>query len=76
MIFHSTISGITTYGIGKKRSDVMLATGQAPTSLLKTVLSSWKGRMETERCVQNRDADTADLRKGNTGAAVTCTWSL
>lgn len=45
----------------------MLATGQAPTSLLKTVLSSWKERMETERCVQNRDADTADLRKVTQG---------
>lgn len=51
----------------------MLATGQAPTCLPKTVRSSWKGRMETERCVQKGDADIADLMKGNTGAAVTCT---
>lgn len=65
-----------TLGIGKKGSDVMVATGQAPSRLSKTILRSWKGRMEAERCLQKGAAGAAELSKGNTVAAVTRRQSL
>lgn len=48
---------------GLRQKDEMLAGGEALTCLSKTVLSSWKGRMKTERCLQKGDSEAADLNQ-------------
>lgn len=60
----------TTNGAGKKGSDVIPAAGRAFTCLSETVLSSLKGRMGAECCLQKEDADAGDLAQGNTATAI------
>lgn len=66
----------TTYGIGKKGSDVIPAAGQAFTCLLDTVLRSLKGRTGAECCLQKEDADAGDLMQGNTAVLIPCRQPL